>query len=55
MSNYHLRDRNLSFRGKGLLSVITSLPDDWNFNKQYFYNVSSGSRSSTDDVVKELQ
>lgn len=49
MSNYHLRDRNLSFRGKGLLCVILSLPDDWKFNKQYFYGISA------DKVFKELQ
>ena len=31
MSNYHLKDRNLSLKSKGLLSVILSLPDDWNY------------------------
>ena len=55
MSNYHLRDRNLSFRGKGLLCVMLSLPDDWKFNKQYFYGISSDSRTSTDKAFRELE
>lgn len=27
MSNHHLRDKNLSLKAKGLLSVMFSLPD----------------------------
>ena len=29
MSNYHLRDKNLSLKAKGLLSFMLSLPDNW--------------------------
>lgn len=32
MSNYHLQDKNLSLRSKGLLSLMLSLPDDWKFS-----------------------
>lgn len=31
MSNYHLRDKRLSLKAKGLLSLILSLPDSWNY------------------------
>lgn len=31
MSNHHLRDKKLSLKAKGLLSVILSLPDDWDY------------------------
>ena len=31
MSNYHLRDRRLTLKSKGLLSLILSLPDSWNY------------------------
>jgi len=31
MSNYHLKDKNLSLKSKGVLSVILSLPDDWSY------------------------
>ena len=32
MSNYHLRDKNLSLKAKGLLSIMLSLPEGWHYN-----------------------
>ena len=32
MANYHLRDKNLTLKAKGLLSLILSLPEKWNFS-----------------------
>ena len=32
MSNYHLRDMNLSLRTKGLLSQMLSLPPEWDYS-----------------------
>ena len=29
MSNHHLRNANLSLKAKGLLSMMLSLPEDW--------------------------
>ena len=31
MSNYHLRDKSLSLKAKGLLSQMLSLPEDWDY------------------------
>lgn len=31
MSNYHLRDKRLSLKAKGLLSQMLSLPEDWDY------------------------
>ena len=31
MSNYHLRDKTLSLKAKGLLSLMLSLPEDWDY------------------------
>ena len=31
MSNYHLRDRSLSLKAKGLLPLMLSLPEDWDY------------------------
>ena len=31
MSNYHLRDTTISLKSKGLLSMMLSLPDEWNY------------------------
>lgn len=32
MSNYHLRDKSLSLKAKGLLSQMLSLPEDWDYD-----------------------
>lgn len=31
MCNHHLKDGNLSLKAKGLLSMMLSLPDEWNY------------------------
>ena len=31
MSNYHLKEKNMSLKAKGLLSVMLSLPEDWDY------------------------
>ena len=31
MSNYHLRDKTLSLKAKGLLSLMLSLPETWDY------------------------
>ena len=31
MSNHHLRNEKLSLKAKGLLSMMLSLPEDWNY------------------------
>jgi len=32
MCNYHLRDKRLSLKAKGLLSFMLSLPEDWDYS-----------------------
>ena len=34
MSNHHFKNKNLSLKAKGLLSLMLSLPEDWNYNMQ---------------------
>ena len=31
MSNHHLRNAGLSLKSKGLLSMMLSLPENWNY------------------------
>lgn len=31
MSNHHLRNTSLSLKAKGLLSLMLSLPDNWDY------------------------
>ena len=34
MCNPHFKNKNLSLKAKGLLSLMLSLPEDWNYNMQ---------------------
>ena len=40
MANYHLRDKELSFKAKGLLSYMLSLPEDWDYSLNGLASVS---------------
>ena len=55
ISNIPIQDKNLSFKSRGLLCYILSLPDDWKFVKTHFYNVSTDSRTAVDSASKELE
>ena len=55
MSNYHLRDRNLSFKAKGLLSFMLSLPDDWDYSLKGLCAISKENRDAIRSTLKELQ
>ena len=34
MSNHHFKNKNLTLKAKGLLSLMLSLPEEWNYNMQ---------------------
>ena len=55
MSNYHLRDRNLSYKAKGLLSFMLSLPDDWDYSLKGLCAISKENRDAIRSTLKELQ
>ena len=55
MSNHHLSDRNLSYKAKGLLSFMLSLPDDWDYSLAGLCSISKESRDGIRSILKELQ
>ena len=55
MSNHHLRDRNLSYKAKGLLSFMLSLLDDWDYSLAGLCSISKESRDGIRSILKELQ
>lgn len=55
MSNYHLQDRNLSFKAKGLLSYMLSLPSDWNYSIKGLSCVSMEGVKAIKSILKELE
>jgi len=55
MSNYHLRDKNLSFKAKGLLSFMLSLPEDWDYSLNGLVAVSKESKKAIRSIINELR
>ena len=55
MSNYHLRDRNLSYKAKGLLSFMLSLPEDWDYSINGLVAVSKEGVKAIKNILQELQ
>lgn len=55
MSNYHLRDKNMSFKAKGLLSMMLSLPDDWDYSIKGIVSISKENKTSIQSALKELE
>lgn len=55
MSNVHLRDTNLSFKAKGILSMILSLPDDWEYSIDGLEKISKEGRTAIRAALKELK
>ena len=55
ISNFHLRDKTLSLKGKGLLSFILSLPDDWNYSEMGLVSCLKESRDGVRSALKELE
>lgn len=55
MSNYHLKDTNLSLKGKGLLSVMFSLPENWNYSIEGLVAILKESETAVVSTLKELK
>lgn len=54
MSNHHLRDKNLTLKAKGLLSVILSLPDDWKYSIAGLASICKEGTSAVKSALGEL-
>ena len=55
MSNFHLRDKNLSLKAKGLLSQMLSLPEDWDYSIAGLSAINKERRDAIMAALKELQ
>lgn len=55
MSNYHLKDKALSLKAKGLLSVMLSLPEDWDYSIEGLVAISKEGITAIKATLKELK
>ena len=54
MSNYHLRDKKLTLKGKGLLSFMLSKKDDWKFSISGLNSELKESKTAISNTMQEL-
>lgn len=55
MSNHHLQNKKLSLRAKGLLSVMLSLPEDWDYTLKGLTAISREGVDAIRVAIKELE
>lgn len=55
MSNYHLRDKDLSLKAKGLLSMCLSLTESWDYSVNGLVAISKEGRDAILSAVRELE
>lgn len=55
MSNHHFKERGLSLKAKGLLSLMLSLPDDWNYSIRGLTKLSRDGKDSVMSALQELE
>lgn len=55
MSNHHLRDKSLSLKAKGLLSLMLSLPEDWDYTTKGLAYICKDGVDSICATVRELE
>lgn len=54
MSNHHLRNTELSLKAKGLLSLMLSLPEDWDYTTKGLAHICKDGVDSITTALKEL-
>lgn len=55
MSNTHFREKKMSLKAKGLLSLMISLPDDWDYSIAGLTTLSKDGKDSVMSALNELE
>ncbi|MDL2293800.1 helix-turn-helix domain-containing protein [Ruminococcaceae bacterium OttesenSCG-928-D13] len=55
MSNHHLKDHRLTLKSKGLLSIMLSLPDEWNYTTRGLAGICREGVDCIGSCLKELE
>ena len=55
MSNYHLRDKQMSLKAKGLLSIMLSLPEDWDYTIRGLVCICKEGETAVKSTLNELK
>lgn len=55
LSNYHFKEKRMSLKAKGLLSLMLSLPDTWNYSVSGLTALSKDGKDSVMSALAELE
>ncbi len=55
MSNHHFKEKEMSLKAKGLLSLMLSLPDNWNYSISGLVKLSKDGKDSVMSALTELE
>lgn len=55
MSNTHLKDKRLSLKAIGLLSVVLGLPEDWHYTVNGLVGIVKDGKDSVESAIKDLK
>ena len=55
MSNHHLRNTELSLKAKGLLSLMLSLPENWDYTTKGLAAICKDGIDSISSCIRELE
>lgn len=55
MANYHFREKGMSLKAKGLLSLMLSLPEEWDYSINGLATLSKDGRESVMNTLAELE
>jgi hypothetical protein len=55
MSNHHFKEKKMSLKAKGLLSLMLSLPDDWDYSISGLATLSKDGKDSIMSALAELE
>lgn len=55
LSNYHFKEKSMSLKAKGLLSLMLSLPDDWDYSIQGLVSICAEEETAVTSTLNELK
>ena len=55
MSNHHFKEKDMSLKAKGLLSLMLSLPESWNYSVAGLVKLSKDGKDSVMSALQELE
>lgn len=55
MSNHHFKEKKMSLKSKGLLSLMLSLPDEWNYSIAGLTTLSKDGKDGVMSALNELE